>query len=456
MRANAWTSLLHCDSAPGPENWLGSLLEGNAEAAYLKHYGSPRTMQAFRTNVPTVTYDELTPWLSRIERGESDVLFTGRPVAFERTSGNVGGAKLIPYSAGGLGDFRHSILPWLRDLIQRYGITGSAYFSISAATRPPEFIGSIPVGLSDGAYLGIAAAKVLASVTAVPMNVAGITDVENWREQTLRHLRAARDLELISIWSPTFLLRLLEDLPDPHEIWPRLKLVSCWTSGASARFAAQVRSRFPHTSVQPKGLLSTECVVTVPDTFDRPVLTRYGFFEFERQRQLYLAEELEENLVYEVVATTASGLYRYRTGDLVRCMGETDSGLPLLEFVGRGDLVCDLVGEKLNEPFVEQCLSAIDGFRLLVPGVDADGYVLLVEAGTPVNVEQVEKRLGENPQYAYARQLGQLKPLRLCEVERLFERYSSMQLQRGVRIGDVKPLALRKEASWSPMLRMQS
>jgi hypothetical protein len=452
MRTNAWAQLKPRDSAPRSDNWLASVLERNADCEYLRRYGSPRTMQAFRANLPTVIYDELQPWMAKIEQGQADVLFAGRPVAFERTAGNSGGTKLIPYSADGLADFRRSILPWLYDTVRRYEIVGSAYFSISPATRAPQFIGDIPVGMPDGAYLGDVAAAVLSEVTAVPLEVGAIAEVDRWREQTLRHLSGARDLELISVWSPTFLLRLLDDLPDPCALWPRLKLISCWASGASAPFATKLASRLPHAHMQPKGLLSTETVVTVLDGRERPALTQDGYFEFDRQERLHLADELEAGESYEVVATTASGLYRYRTGDLVRCIGTSADGAPLLDFVGRGDLVCDLVGEKLCEPFAAHCLAGIGGFRFLLPEATGDGYVLAVESDQQVDVARVEGRLRENPQYAYARLLGQLKPLRLCHVDRLFDRYSALQIERGVRIADVKPVALRKERSWTTML----
>src|SRR5258706_3212812 len=162
--------------------------------------------------------------------------------------------------------------------------------------------------------------------------------------------------------------------------------------------------------------MSTGCIVTVPDQNGRPAVNAHGYFELGRV----------EDDTYEVIATTANGLYRYRTGDLVR----SD-----FEFVSRAGLVSDLVGEKLTEAFVARCLQYVRGF--LMP--EAEGYVLAVEDGAAVNVDEVERRLCENPQYAYARQLGQLKPLRLLPVRNLFDRYAAAQMERGARLGDVKP-----------------
>jgi hypothetical protein len=384
-------------------DWLSSMLARNAHCAYLRG----RTFD----ELPIVSYDDLLPWLERVHGGEADVLFAGRPVAYERTSGSSGASKLIPYSAEGLCDIQRAVAPW----VARHAITGSAYMAISPATRPPESIGGIPVGLPDSAYVNVR--------SAVPPEVGLITDIAQWRAETIRHLTAAHDLELISVWSPTFLLRLLDDIDDPVRTWPNLKLVSCWASAASKPYAYELRARLPHARIEPKGLMSTEAVVTIPDEEGRPALNPYGYFEFQR-----VADDL-----YEVIATTASGLYRYRTGDHVRHEGDA-----IYEFVGRGNLVSDLVGEKLTEPFVARCLQSVRGF--LMP--ELEGYALAVEVGAAVDVAEVERRLCENPQYAYARRLGQLKALRLMPVRDLFDRYAAAQMARGARLGDVKPAAL--------------
>src|SRR5690349_11538034 len=170
---SAWSRLV----APhAPRAWLPTMLARNAHCAYLRG-------RRFE-ELPIVTYDDLVPWIERIVAGESDVLFAGRPVAYERTSGSSGAAKLIPYSAEGLQDFQRSVLPWLVQTVREFNITGRAYFALSPATRPPESIGGVPVGLPEGAYLGDVAAGVLAEVSAVPPEVAAITDVERWRDVT--------------------------------------------------------------------------------------------------------------------------------------------------------------------------------------------------------------------------------------------------------------------------------
>jgi hypothetical protein len=454
MDNNPWKSLEAVADRPGSSSltWLCNTLLRNSASAYLKQFGAPDNLHAFRRQVPTCSYEDLTPYLERIKDGESDVLFAGKPVAFERTGGSSGGAKLIPYSLEGLLDFQQSIVPWLARVARDYGITGRAYFSISPATRRPEFIGPVPVGLPDAAYLGEQAGLVLAMQTAVPLEVGHLRDADVWRKQTLEHLLSARDLELISIWSPTFLLNLLDGISDPQQYWPRLKVISCWASGSSHRYAEQLKLLLPRAAIQPKGLLSTEAVITVPGDGGRPALVGNGFFEFATGNDLLLEEELIIDSEYEVVVTTASGLYRYKTGDRVRFEGRNESGHAILEFIGRDSLVSDLVGEKLTETFVSGCLEAMKGVAMLVPDFSNPGYVLICgqEPGAG-DLAALENRLDANPQYAYAKKLGQLAPIRALLHKNPYSVIERAMVNRNVRLGDVKPVALRSEAFWLPL-----
>jgi hypothetical protein len=446
------SSLEPADASQAAADWLGALLERNRDTAYLSRFGRPGSLEEFRANVPVCGYEDLAPWLDRMEAGEADVLFAGRPVAYELTGGSSGGSKLIPYSAEGLREFQRAVVPWLGRTLAKYDVRGKIYFSISPAGREPQTRGGVPVGLPDGAYLGEAAGAVLARMTAVPFSVAGIRDLAAWREQTLSCLRAADDLELISVWSPTFLLQLLAGVADTRALWPRLKVISCWASGPSRRYLEPLGSLFPHAAIEPKGLLATEGVVTVPDAEGRPVLTPYGFFEFDDGQRRLLAEELAAGGEYQLVITTASGLYRYRTGDRVSYGGTNAQGRPVLEFVGRDSLTCDLVGEKLTEAFVAQCLQDWRGFALLVPDARRPGYALVCDCECPpTELAHLDERLTANPQYAYARRLGQLAPLRALQHPAPFAVFEGEMHRRGVRLGDIKPTCLRAEEFWLPL-----
>jgi hypothetical protein len=69
----------------------------------------------------------------------------------------------------------------------------------------------------------------------------------------------------------------------------------------------------------------------------------------------------------------------------------------------------------------------------------------LIDAG---KLEAVDNLLRANPQYAYARRLGQLAPLRSFVHPQPFAVVERLMQRRGVRLADVKPAALRSEAFW--------
>ena len=101
--ANAWQRLRktgdglrrHGDVTARQGAWLRDCLERNRATDYGRRYGFDfiRSVGEFRDRVPSISYDDVAPWIERAANGEADVLFKGRPVAFERTGGNTGGIK---------------------------------------------------------------------------------------------------------------------------------------------------------------------------------------------------------------------------------------------------------------------------------------------------------------------------------------------------------------------------
>jgi hypothetical protein len=362
--------------------------------------------------------------------------------------------------------------------------------------------GGVPVGFDDeAAYLG-PLARVVRATLAVPAEVRRTDDVETFRLVTLGHLVRRPDLALVSVWHPSFLTLLLEHLPawgdrlaagvpdarraavvreacraaTPGErharLWPRLRLVSCWTDGAAAPYARQLADALPGVRVQGKGLLATEGVVSIP-LAGQPGATlavRSHFFEFlpEAGGPPRLAHELEVSGRYEVVLTTGGGLYRYRLGDVVEVVGHA-AGCPRLRFVGRAGAVSDRFGEKLHETQVREALDGLLArhgvaarFAMLAPeGNGVPGvYTLFIEApGCPDEALRrlaagLEARLAESFHYRYCRDLGQLAPVAVFRVDAGgAEAFLARQGERGQRLGAVKPVALSREGGWAGVFR---
>ncbi|MCC6930453.1 MAG: GH3 auxin-responsive promoter family protein [Gemmatimonadaceae bacterium] len=371
---------------------------------------------------------------------------------------------------------------------------------------------AIPIGFADDAdYLGAGAAWLVRQAMAAPSSLRHVRDMQAfWRLTALALLRR-RGLRLISAWHPSFVDILMdaasnawEELldaiasgtcpwiaalppgaragwttsPDPHRAdelrrlgrdswpswWPQLQVISCWgEQGAEAGWrsiARHVSAHASHVLVQPKGLLATEGVVTVPHGMTHVLALNSHFFEFlDRDGNVRLAQELNRGGEYEVVLSNGGGLWRYRLGDMVACTGHLKA-TPTLQFLGRAGQVSDLRGEKLSEPFVARALRgaweggempAYVALRAWNDGAAA-GYELLVaeearadganarDAAHEARLRHLERALCENPHYALARRLGQLQPLRERSVPRDAAR-DDLWSHPG-RLGDAKPRLL--------------
>ena len=265
------------------------------------------------------------------------------------------------------------------------------------------------------------------------------------------------------------LRRALQEGLSGRTLWPRLALISMWTEAQAAHAVGPARRRFEGVEVQGKGLLATEGVITIP-LFDTPapvLAVRSHFYEFvdpERpDARPRLAHELERGREYVVLLSTSGGLLRYRLGDLVRVEGFVGA-TPCLRFLGRADAVSDLVGEKLAATRVTTVLDAqlpsVFGgarprFAMLAPEWEAPpAYRLFLETDAPDErlaeaAEAIERSLREGFHYRYARELGQLGPVRALRVTDGARHYEARCIALGQRAGDIKPMDLHQQPGWA-------
>lgn len=469
------------------EHKLRVYLEQNAHTDFGKahHFDTIRSYKDFARRLPLARYDAFEPWIGRIRRGETNVL-TSEPVThLVPTSGSTGARKLIPFTAGLQREINAAIGPWLVDLVrQQPGILGGrAYWSVTPAMRGTEYEESVvPIGFdADTAYLGGARRRFVDRIMAVPAEVQHAESLETFRYQTLLHLLRCRDLRLISVWHPSFLTLLLDSLPEfrerlikaspgrarelraanprePESLWPGLRIISCWGDAAAATGLADLRRRFPNTVVLAKGLIATEAFVTLPFAACYPLAVRSHFFEFiDDAGRVHPVESVREGGEYEIVITTAGGLWRYQTGDQVAVTGWMEK-TPSVRFLGRGGDVSDRFGEKLSEAFVVRALREVFNgnaprFALLAPDEDDAGccYTLFVEGEAQWHwAESLDRGLRANPHYAGCRDLGQLGAVRVFVVAKHgYGTFVRRLAANGARFGDIKPAVMSRLSGWS-------
>lgn len=514
------------DPAEAQAALLDWLLRANASSAYGRKYGFSqlRNAREFQRAVPIVDYDELRPWIERIKAGEQAVLTEEPVLMLEKTSGSSSAAKYIPYTSSLRKEFQRAVGAWMFDLYAHNPTLacGTAYWAITPLGREPEVTtGGLRVGFeNDTEYLGAAEQFLLCKILAVPEEVARIPELDTALYVTLRFLLQSPSLRFISVWAPSFLTILMEHLQihaeqllaDLHDgvlrpperlsaaiasllqstlrsepararrlerawqengslraqdVWPNLRVISCWTDASSRTAVPALRELFPGVHIQGKGLLATEGVVSVP-------LVEHGacmaaatshFYEFIEQPGATprLLHELEANHEYSVLLTTGGGFYRYRLGDRVRVMGFAGS-TPLLEFLGKEDGISDLCGEKLSPAFAGSVLEELSverayssDFAMLAPSQrESTRYVLFLQGGASHAdlAAQLDKKLTRNPHYAYCRRLGQLAEPRIFQITSdAGESYLRRCVATGQRAGAVKAVALHRLTGWEDFFR---
>jgi hypothetical protein len=504
------------DPAGSQRQLLQHYLRDNASTAWGREHRFERlrSRSDFARHHPLTTWDDYQPYVERIMGGESRVL-TNEPVKLlEPSSGSTAACKLVPYTGGLQREFNRGIAAWVRQMFAAWPglVNGPAYWSVSPVGNHDQGLASqVPVGFNDDSeYLGGVMGRLVAAVLAVPEAVRRIDNMDAFRYVTLLSLLRTADLRLISVWHPSYLQLLLEFLPRhweslltdladgticppqslapglqrrlcrsvrpsprrahelsrldpccPSAIWPRLQLISCWADGHAAQSATHLMTLFPDVPLQPKGLIATEAMVTLPFAGQAPLAIRSHYFEFlADDGQVLTADQLHHGQEYTVVVTTSGGLYRYCLGDRVRVAGFAGR-TPSLRFLGKEDCVSDLCGEKLNEGFVAAALARAAGgsflaFAMLAPDPQPGrtGYTLYVQEPAPRDLAaDLENELHCNPHYRYCRDLSQLQPVRECRLEgNIYSRYVSRCAALGQGVGDVKPIALSPRTDWEHYL----
>lgn len=464
-------------------NKLLEILEKNKNSFYGKKYkfDKIKNIDDFQKNIPFTIYENYIPYIDRIKNGEKNVLTSEKITMFELTSGSSSASKLIPYTDGLKKEFQNGIKTWLYLLYTKYPKLkyGRSYWSITPVTETENKKIIIPVGFEeDSEYFGKFEKYLMELLFVNPKDVKKEKNIDVFYLKTVTEILNCKNLRLISIWSPSFLILLLDYIESNKEkvlekvnpkrrkeiqnyiyskeyfkIWKHLKIISCWGDNNSSKYLEKIQKLFPKTVIQEKGLLATECFVSFPDTtFYGNCLSYHShFFEFinMEDNKIYTASNLKQNSRYEVVVTTSGGFYRYKLGDIVE-VTHIQNGLPYIKFIGRKGLVSDLFGEKLNEIFLRDVMKSLNiDFLFCMFAPKTDHYVLYILTEDNLLADEIDKKLRTNFHYDYCRKLGQLKMLKIFKLtENCEKEYINYCQKKGQKLGNIKLKILSKENEW--------
>ena len=436
---------------------LRQLLTVSAETEFGRAHGMGLgwSYEDVASRLPITCYEDWADSVDRQRRRNGAAVLSRDCARYEPTSGSTAKRKWIPYTRRLLDEFDAAAAPWLFDLARQYRamLGGRHYWSLS--WLPDDLRGEDGANTTDDIELFPWWKRwVMQGTMAVPPDVALCATLEDSLFRTLVHLAECRNLTLLSVWSPTFLLELLRLLSERKEevvaaldkrgapaavlsawdgslsadlakgLWPRLQLVSAWDTSSSAQYAARVKALFPHASFQGKGLWATEGVVTFPFKGRYPLAITSHFYEFRvlsaPDVEIVPAWRLKPGMHVQPVITTGSGFWRYVLDDRLEVVDFLEN-CPCLVFRGRLNGI-DMVGEKVDAVLAEEVLAGLSSATesncvslMADPGDGGDGrrprYLVLVE-GAPGSEAAIgaeaEERLAELHHYRLAREMGQL------------------------------------------------
>lgn len=498
-------------------NILRTLLRKNQDSHYGQrhHFGTITNWEQFQA-LPLTNTDDYEDAIQQIMAGAKHVLTRDPVEILQPTSGTSSSPRLIPHNKSMATEFRKGLDTWIADLFLRYSglLLGSQYWSISPATQQKQPTKSaVSVGfLDDIEYFGKKRRWLMRQILVVPPEVQRIPNIDANHYVTMLFLLRAKHLRLISVWHPSFLTNLLETMksnwkqclsdirnggidagislpadlretltsqlkPDPRRyeelqsidfapadacrhIWPRMQIISCWSESNAAAGTLAIRDSFPSARVQAKGLLATEGIVTIPFGPEQKhvcAVTSHVLEFLDDHGEVHPLWDLSLGDKYQVVLTTAGGLYRYQLGDRVKVTGYI-AKTPCLRFLGRAGVVSDCVGEKVHLEHVEAILEDIrkkhdlfGQFMMVVPSskTGINRYHLLLE-GRPDREPELKEIAGmlehllcSNYHYKHARNLRQLDSAEVTLVaETANRKYQELMISRGATAATVKCPAL--------------
>lgn len=440
-----------------------------------------KTYEEFK-NLPITSYQDYKEDIESF-KSNKELTFCNDIVRFQPTSGSTSLIKWIPYNQNLLDQFDEAASIWLADLANQYPqiLKGKHYWSLSwlpNSLRKQQKI-------DDSEILSPLKRFFMRRVFAVPNEVMFTETIEENIFSTACFLCASSDLTLVSIWSPTFLISILEVIQDQKEeisevlktgewpihypidvqapknisqslklngkinyqtLWPKLALISCWDTSQSKLYANKLKKNFPNTDFQGKGLWATEGVVTLPIGDEYLLSYQSHFYEFQdtKTNKVFPSWELTPGMEVSPILTTPNGLLRYKLNDRLLVTGHRET-CPVLVFKGRINDT-DLVGEKLSHSIVEDIFGKLKDLATPISLIgihdpingSSPYYLLLANEANQDCEKLLEEKLCESYHYKLARDLKQLGAAKVFATQKALEIYEQICLNKGMIKGNIK------------------
>ncbi|WP_316807165.1 GH3 auxin-responsive promoter family protein [Pedobacter agri] len=145
------------------------------------HFSEIKNYNDFKKHVPVQDYEGLKPYVDRVVAGEANVLWTGKPLYFAKTSGTTSGVKYIPLSKESMPEHikaaRNAILTYIHETGKADFVNGKMIFLQGSPVL------SIKNGINVGRLSGIVAHHVPAYLQKNRLPSYETNIIEDWEQK---------------------------------------------------------------------------------------------------------------------------------------------------------------------------------------------------------------------------------------------------------------------------------
>lgn len=345
---------------------LENLLRSGVDTDYGRRYGfaTIKGYDDFKSNVPLCHYEDLRPMVMEMIAGKENVLWKGRVKDYAQSSGTSDGkSKFIPITSEGLS---HNHLAGAEMALACYlrNYPQSRIFSGRSFILGGSFANTLDIELHPDVHVGDLSATLISRVPRIielfyRVPARHIALMPDWEEKLPALVAAASRENVTNIsgvpsWFMTVLTSILDytGKKDIREVWPNIEVF--FHGGINFEpYREQYRElmggeerdiRYVETYNASEGFFAFQ---DDPAVDAMRLLIDHGvFFEFLRPgtSEPVAAWQVEDGKIYELLVTTANGLWRYSMGDTVKVCG-TD---PLrVKVVGRTKNFINAFGEEV-------------------------------------------------------------------------------------------------------------
>ncbi len=307
-------------------------------------FESIKSIEDYQKNVPVADYEDLKPYIEKVKKGQSKILWPGLPEYFAKTSGTMSGSKYIPISK--------EAMPFQISAAQ------SAIFHYIEKKNNADFVNGKMIflqgspeleemnGVKTGRLSGIVAHHIPNYLQKNRLPSWETNCIEDWETKVDKIVEETENENMTLISGiPPWLIMYFEKLIESQkkkslasgelfrerkitQIFPNLQLII--TGGVNYE---PYRDKMQELLGKPVDIVQTfpasEGFFAFQDDYTKEgllLLTNHGiFYEFipleqygKHNAERLTIKDVELNKDYALILTTNSGLWAYSIGDVVR------------------------------------------------------------------------------------------------------------------------------------------